>query len=218
MKKYELVIFDMDGTILDTLTDMTDAVNHVMRLHSLPEHDYTKVRGYVGSGARTLFERALGPDISTELLESCVKEFREYYKAHCRDKTAPYEGIMELLSNLHEKGYKLAVVSNKPDESVKVLVEQYFDNIFDFALGEREGIAKKPAADMVNTCLDFFGVCKEKAIYIGDSDVDYMTSVNSGLDQILVTWGFKDIDFLKTFNAMNYVNSAEEIIAILEEK
>lgn len=216
MKKYKLVIFDMDGTILDTLTDITDSVNHVMRSHSLKEHDYTRVRGYVGSGARTLFERALGTDVDPELLDSCVSDFKIYYKNHCQDKTSPYEGIPELLKKLHDIGYKLAVVSNKPDESVKVLVDKYFDNIFDYALGESDKVAKKPAPDMVNLCLEYFGLSKDEAIYIGDSDVDYMTSINSGLDQILVTWGFKDFDFLKTFNAMHYVNKPEEILAVLQ--
>jgi len=218
MKNYKLIIFDMDGTILDTLTDMTDSVNYVMKQVDLPEHTYEQVRGYVGNGARTLFAKALPEGTSVEFQEKCVDLFRSYYKVHCKDKTAPYSGIMELLEKLHKAGYKLAVVSNKPNEAVQILVDDYFDNIFDFALGESEGVSKKPAPDMVNVCLDHFGIDKEKAIYIGDSDVDYMTSINSGLDQILVTWGFKDREFLESFNAMYYVNKPKEIYDILEEK
>ena len=216
MKNYELIVFDMDGTILDTLTDITNSLNYVMREFGLKEHTYGQVRGYVGSGARVLFERALSNNKDEALIDKCVGLFREYYHDHCKEKTAPYVGIIELLQTLKDKGYKLAVVSNKPNDAVQVLCRDYFNNIFDFALGEKEGIAKKPAPDMVKCCLDYFGLPKESAIYIGDSDIDYLTSVNSGLDQILVTWGFKDEDFLKTFNAMYYVNTPEEIARILQ--
>lgn len=215
MHKYDLIIFDMDGTILDTLTDITASLNWVLDKFSFPQHSFEQVRGYVGNGARTLFVKALGDSASNEQIDEMVKEFKIYYKEHCQDKTAPYNGIMDLLKELHNKGFKLAVVSNKPNESVQVLVEKYFDNIFDFALGESENVARKPAPDMVNLCLNHFNIDKDRAVYIGDSDVDYMTSVNSGLDQILVTWGFKDLEFLKTFNAMNYVNTPDEILHIL---
>ncbi|MDO4966075.1 MAG: HAD family hydrolase [Lachnospiraceae bacterium] len=216
MKRYELLIFDMDGTILDTLTDMTDSVNYVMDKLKLPNHTYKQVRGYVGNGARTLFEKAIGNIVDKDTVDEAVSIFREYYKNHCQDKTAPYDGIMDLLRDLKSKGYKLAVVSNKPDEAVKKLVDIYFDNIFDFSLGEKEGTRKKPAPDMVSLCLDGLNESKEKTIYIGDSDVDYMTAKNSDLDVILVTWGFKDKDFLEKFDANYYVDKPSEIIDIIE--
>lgn len=220
MKKYDLLVFDMDGTILNTISDITDALNYVMRSLGFSEHKDTQVRNYVGSGAKVLIERALKAidkydELSEETINSSFNLFRSYYKDHCRDKTAPYEGIIDLLKELRNKGYKLAVVSNKPNESVQILVDKYFNGLFDFALGESAEILPKPAPDMVMKCLEHFDVKSDRAIYIGDSDVDYMTSVNSGLDVILVTWGFKDKSFLETFDANNYADSPEEILSFV---
>lgn len=220
MRKYDLLIFDMDGTILNTIVDITDSLNYAMKTSGFPEHTNEQVRDYVGSGARVLVERALKAVAQFDATDEekraeLVSLFRTYYKEHCREKTAPFKGIEDLLKKLREAGYKLAVVSNKPNESVQILVDKYFNGLFDFALGESEEIAAKPSPDMVNKCLEQFNVKRDRAIYIGDSDVDYLTSVNSGLDVILVTWGFKDVSFLKTFNAKNYVYTPEEILDIV---
>lgn len=214
-KKYELLVFDMDGTILNTLVDIMDAVNYSLSNMGFSERSYEQVRSYVGNGARVLMTKALGDNATKEMIEKGVEYFRSYYNVHCKDKTAPYDGIMDLLHKVKDLGYKLAVVSNKPDDAVKILVDKYFDNVFDFSLGERADIEKKPAPDMVNLCLKELNVDRNKAIYIGDSDVDYNTAKNSGLDVILVTWGFKDRSFLETFNANNYADKPEDILSFI---
>lgn len=210
--KYELIVFDMDGTILDTLVDLKNCMNYVLKKHNMPTRTLEEIRSFVGNGIRTLIERATPPGTSPETLDAIHKDYMAYYKIHCADDTKPYDGILELLSALKNQGYKTAVVSNKANAAVQDLCVQYFDGLFDLAIGERPEIAKKPAPDMVELALSQMNISKEKAVYIGDSDVDVATAHNSGLNIIAVEWGFRDRDVLKAQGAEIIVSSPMEIL------
>lgn len=221
---YDIYVFDMDGTILNTIDDLTDATNHSMRKMGYKEHSVAEVKGFVGNGIRKLIERAVPAGTSEEDIVKTHEIFTEFYKVHCKDKTGPYPGILELLSDLKAAGKKLAVVSNKADYAVKVLADEVFPGMFDVAIGEQAGINKKPARDMVDIAIaeikkqvsetSDVNPADLKAVYIGDSDVDFKTSVNSELDCILVTWGFRDKDFLTTLGAKHMVDEPGEILSI----
>ena len=210
--KYELIVFDMDGTILDTLEDLKNCMNHVLELHQMPTRTLEEIRSFVGNGIRTLIERAAPSGTSCETLNEIHKDYMAYYEIHCTDYTKPYDGILELLPALKNLGYKTAVVSNKADAAVKDLCIEYFDNLFDLAIGERPEMAKKPAPDMVELVLKQLNIPKEKAVYIGDSDVDVATAKNAGLDLIAVDWGFRDRDILQTQGAEIILSDPMEIL------
>lgn len=212
--KYNLVIFDMDGTILNTLEDLTDSVNHALSDSGYPERTITEIKSFVGNGIRKLIERAVPDGTGTEDADKVYNTFTDYYKLHCADKTKPYDGIPKLLKDLRNFGCKTAVVSNKADYAVQELCRQYFDNMFDKAVGDRKGIQKKPAPDSVNEVLLKLDVKKEKAVYIGDSDVDIETALNAGIDCIIVDWGFRDREFLISKGAQTIVSSPEEILEL----
>ncbi len=209
---YKAAIFDMDGTILNTLQDLQNATNYALREHNFPERTYEEVRNFVGNGVQKLIERALPEGSSDETVQSVLASFKTYYKVHSTDTTAPYEGIPEAIKKLREAGIKTAVVSNKPDFGVQDLVKDFFPNLFDVALGEKAGIAKKPAPDMVNSALDSLAVSKTDSVYIGDSDVDFMTAKNSGLSFIGCSWGFKGRSFLEKLGAGTIVDNAEQLV------
>lgn len=209
---YKAAIFDMDGTILNTLQDLQNATNYALREHNFPERTYEEVRNFVGNGVQKLIERALPEGSSDETVQTVLASFKTYYKVHSTDTTAPYEGIPEAIKKLREAGIKTAVVSNKPDFGVQDLVKDFFPNLFDAALGEKTGIAKKPAPDMVNSALDSLAVSKTDSVYIGDSDVDFMTAKNSGLSFIGCSWGFKGRSFLEKLGAGTIVDNAEQLV------
>ena len=213
--KYELIIFDMDGTILNTLEDLKNSMNHALKTHNLPERSLEEIRNFVGNGIRTLIERAVPKNTSSEIMESVYETFLPYYKLHSSDFTRPYEHINDLLAELKNRGYKTAVVSNKAHAAVLDLCVQYFDGLFDLAIGERPEIAKKPAPDMVHLALQKMNVPKEKAVYIGDSDVDVATAKNSGLDMIAADWGFRDREILEAQGAEIIVSDPMEILELI---
>lgn len=213
--KYELIVFDMDGTILDTLEDLKNSMNHTLRLHSMPERTLDEIRSFVGNGIRKLIERAVVNGTPNEKIEAIYKDFMKHYEVHCADFTKPYDGINDLIQELRNRGYKTAVVSNKAHDAVLDLCEQYFPSLFDLALGERPEIAKKPAPDMVNLALDQLQISRENAVYIGDSDVDVATARNSNLDMIAVDWGFRTRDFLIEQGADTIVSKPEEILELV---
>lgn len=210
--KYELIIFDMDGTILDTLEDLKNCTNHALRLHNMEERSLEEIRNFVGNGIRRLLEQAVAPGTSNDKLDTIQKDFRKYYDIHCTDFTKPYDGIIELIRELKNRGYKTAVVSNKVHEAVLDLCEQYFPGLFDLAIGEKSNVARKPAPDMVHSALEHFMVAKENAVYIGDSDVDVATARNSKLDMIAVDWGFRSRECLIEQGAKIIVSQPEEIL------
>lgn len=206
MKKYELAIFDLDGTILDTLDDLTDSVNYALDKHGYPTRTKEEIRTFVGDGLLMLVRRAIAPEADENVIQTVFATQKAYYKDHCADKTKPYDGILELLAELKKADVKLAVVSNKADYAVQILCEQYFSGIFHMAVGEKEAVRKKPAPDSVYAVLDELQVEKERAVYIGDSEVDIETAKNAGLDAVLVTWGFRDTEFLQEKGAKTLVN------------
>ena len=213
---YEAVIFDLDGTLLDTLDDLWDSVNAALEKYGLPLRTREEVRWFVGNGIAKLIERATG-EVEKEVYEGVFAEFKRRYAEHCEDKTKPYEGIMPLLARLKEQGIKTAVVSNKADFALKKLAQSYFDGLLLEAVGENEeaGIRKKPAPDSVLAVMQSMGVGTRSTVYIGDSDVDLQTAKNAGVDCIAVTWGFRDRAFLIEHGATVLVDTATELERVL---
>ena len=216
-QKIDTVIFDMDGTVLDTLQDLADAVNAALKAFGMPERTIDEVRAFVGNGVRRLLELSVPDGFANPRFEEVFAKFRKYYGVHCNDKTKAYDGILPLLRELEKEGYGLAIVSNKLDSAVKELNEIYFEGIVKVAIGEVEGIAKKPAPDMVEKALRELGKTKETAVYVGDSDVDLMTARNVGLPCISVLWGFREEGFLKEQGARYFAKAPAEIPKLIGE-
>ena len=208
---YKLVIFDLDGTILNTLEDLADATNYALAEHDYPLRTIEEVRRFVGNGIRKLIERAVPAGLTEREIDEVHQTFSGYYQQHCADKTCPYEGILPLLQRLRAAGCLTAVVSNKADVAVQPLCRQYYEGLFDYAVGEREGIRRKPAPDAVLEVLRRLEVDAADAIYIGDSEVDIQTAANAGLGCIVVTWGFRDRAYLESQGGRRFVDSPEEI-------
>lgn len=211
------VIFDLDGTLLDTLQDLANAVNAALEKEHMPQHSVDDVRRFVGNGVKKLMERAIPDGENNPAFARTYQYFREYYAAHCKENTKLYPGIQELLDELQVRGIKTAIVSNKMDPAVKILNEDYFAGKMDAALGESEEVPKKPAPDMVNKVLKELQITAEEAVYVGDSDVDIATAKNSGLPCISVTWGFRSEAFLMEHGATQLVHKPKEILPLLAE-
>ena len=213
---YEAVIFDLDGTLLDTLDDLWDSVNMALKKFGLPLRTREEVRAFVGNGIAKLIERATG-EVDRQVYEGVLEEFKRHYALHCEDKTKPYEGIMPLLADLKAKGIKTAVVSNKADFVLKKLAKSYFGDLLLEAVGENEaeGIRKKPAPDSLLAVMQSMGAGMRSTVYIGDSEVDIQTAQNAGVDCISVTWGFKDREFLIDNGATVLADSVEELYSKL---
>ncbi|MBP5736553.1 MAG: HAD-IIIA family hydrolase [Acidaminococcaceae bacterium] len=213
--KYKAVIFDLDGTLLDTLTDLAEGTNYALHVNGFPERTLDEIRRFVGNGARKLIERAV-PDGQIEAaLEQVRQDFNIYYKVHCKDHTGPYPGIMEMLRELARQGYALGVVSNKPDFAVQELIPEYFPDIFASVSGEREGVAKKPAPDLILEAMKNLKADGSEAIYVGDSEVDLEAAANAGIPCISVAWGFKGRKFLEEQNAGTIIETPSEILKYL---
>ncbi len=211
------VVFDLDGTLLDTLEDLRDSMNHILSLHGMPLRTTEEIRSFVGNGLRNLTKRSAVAETDDELIDTMFAEMVRYYKAHDAIKTKPYDGIPELLQKLKDAGVIMSVVSNKADVAVKDLCEHYYPGMFPVAEGAREGLAIKPAPDLVEKALAEMGVTKEEAVYIGDSEVDVATAGNSGLPCLTVLWGFRDEDMLKEAGAEHFVSNTGELYRVLEE-
>ena len=235
---YKAVIFDMDGTILDTANDLTSSVNYAMGLCG-HKHDYVRADGMrlFGSGVHTALQRALAmeagendparlrrigsaemmtvPGIDEAEVARIEEVFRPFYLEHSRDETGPYDGIMDLLYALREKGIRTAVVSNKPDPAVKKLAMDCFENLFDAAAGEQSSIRRKPAPDMVEAVLKDFGIAPEEALYIGDTEIDVQTAENTGMPCVCVSWGFRPVDFLESLGPFAIIDSPMQLLDLL---
>lgn len=243
--EYAAVIFDMDGTVLNTVDDLTDAMNYAMAVTG-HRCDFTgqDTKCFFGSGVVVAVRRALAMEAGADrdLLdvigtgdeekaagengldrflrddpveqERILAVFRPYYEAHCRDKTAPYPGVPELLRMLREAGIRTAVVSNKPDPAVQALAVELFPSMFDLACGERPSVPRKPAPDMVRQALDGMGVSAENALYVGDSEIDVQTARNAGMDCCAVTWGFRPAAYLRALRPDRMADTAEELLEI----
>lgn len=211
------VIFDMDGTVLDTLEDLTVSVNYVLSKFNMPDHSEEEYRKFFGNGIKYALKCAVPEETPEEVIEEMLPIFREHYNEHCHDRTKPYDGIIELMSMLKANGYKMAIVSNKIDSAVKELKDRFFSEYVDVAIGEKPGIKRKPAPDTVLAALDELGSKKEAAVYIGDSEVDLQTALNSELPCISVLWGFRDKDFLISKGASVFAETPEEVYDILKK-
>ena len=213
---YETIIFDLDGTLLDTLDDLWAAVNAALKKFSLPLRTKEEVRSFVGNGIVKLMERSAGK-VEKEVFDGVLAEFKRYYGEHCEDNTKPYEGIMPLLEELKKRGIKTAVVSNKADFAVKKLAEGYFQGLLQEAVGENEegGIRKKPAPDSLLAVMQRLGAGTRSTVYVGDSEVDIQTAQNAGVECISVTWGFKDREFLVENGATLLIDEPKELLEVL---
>lgn len=215
--KYDLIIFDMDGTILNTLEDLKNSLNYVLQQAGYQTRTLEEVRTFVGNGIRKTIERALPSDIEEEKVDELFSLFMNYYAIHNTDNTKPYNGVIELLKELKHLGYKTAVVSNKQDSAVKSLCKKFFTGLFDVEIGEKENIAKKPEPDEVNEVLKILNIDRTKSIYIGDSEVDIQTAQNSKMKSIIVDWGFRDRKFLYEHGAEVIVSNPSEILDIINK-
>ncbi len=209
---YQLAIFDMDGTILNTLEDLRISINHALVENGFPERTFEEVRRFVGNGTQKLVERSVPEGTSEEKQQKVLASFDEYYAVHCADYTKAYPGIVEALQELKKRNIKTAVVSNKPDYGVQSLCEKYFKGLFDFPVGMKEGMRKKPAPDAVLQVLKHFEAAKEAAVFIGDSDVDVQTARNAGLACVGVTWGFRDREVLQNAGATVTVDDTDAML------
>lgn len=209
--RYSLAIFDMDGTILNTLEDMTDSVNYTLQSFGMPQRSLDDVRRFVGNGIPKLIGRAVPDGTDAAVTKQVLSFYMDWYVSHCELKTRPYDGIPELLKKLRASGIRTAVVSNKADTAVAKLSALYFPGLFDCTVGAREGIANKPAPDSVLEVLRSMRCEKKNAVYIGDSDVDVATAKNSGLDCLAVSWGFRDVSFLKEHGANVIVHKPADL-------
>lgn len=215
--KFDTIIFDLDGTLLNTLFDLKESTNFALKKYGYPEKTIDEVRMFVGNGVAKLIERALPDGINNPAYKNCLEDFKKDYKIRMYNHTAPYEGILEMLEKLNAAGIKTAVVSNKFDAAVKELCKKYFGKRIPVAIGESENVKKKPAPDSVLRAMDLLHARKDKTIYCGDSDVDVQTAKNSGLPCIGVSWGFRDKAMLEKEGADYIVDSPNELISLLLE-
>lgn len=215
MRRYDAIIFDLDGTLLDTLEDLTDAVNYVMEQYQLEQKTLSQVKGFVGNGIRKLMERCVPGEEDQERFEEIFQCFRSYYTEHCQEKTAPYEGILELLETLFREGYQMAIVSNKNHQAVEELNASFFSRYISVAVGQQEGLRPKPAPDTVDLALRQLGCRRERTLYVGDSDVDKQTADNSGMDCVSVTWGFRERALLESLGGEAVIDHPRQLLEFL---
>jgi len=213
---YSTYIFDLDGTLLNTLDDLAASVNYALRQYGMPEHPVDAVRRFVGNGVRLLMQRAVPKGADNPMFEEIFATFRQHYMAHSLDTTKPYENIPQVLATLRSNGCRIAVVSNKMMAATQELCRYFFPDTVEVAIGEDEasGIRKKPAPDTVDAALQALGVEKDGAVYVGDSDVDILTACHAGIPCISVLWGFRDKAFLQSHGATTYITHPDELLKL----
>ena len=208
---YDAILFDMDGTVLNTLDDLHDSVNTALRQFRLPERSIDQVRAALGNGSRYLIEHSVPDGTPSALTEQILAFYEPWYTAHSRIKTRPYPGIPALMRRLRAAGLRLAIISNKPDSAVPALAEEHFPGLLELAVGEREGVRRKPAPDMIFKAVEGLGLPLKRCLFVGDSEVDVATARAAGIDCVSVTWGFRTGDQLREAGASVLVNSADEL-------
>ena len=213
--KYELVIFDMDGTILYTFDDICDGVNASLSRRGLPVRTKDEIRRHIGNGIRHEIESSVPEGTKESMIDAVFHDFHAWYEIHCNDRTRPYDGIVELLEDLKQAGIHCAVVSNKADYAVKALNEIYFKGLLEAGVGEKDGIARKPAPDEVDEVLRLLNMERNRAVYIGDSEVDIETAANAGMDCIGVSWGYRDRKWLQECGAEVIVDDVSQLRQLL---
>ena len=209
------VIFDLDGTLLNTLEDLADSVNHIMKLHSFAERTYDEIRSFIGNGVPTLIRRSVPAGTDEETAAVCTTEMLEYYKDHARIKTKPYDGIVELINELTRRNIRTAVVTNKAEKAAIILCDEIFGDIFTVVIGDNGIDRLKPAPDNVLRAIDILGAEKKSILYVGDSDVDMVTADAAGLVSVGVTWGFRDEKELVESGASHIINTPSELLGLL---
>ncbi len=214
---YKAVLFDMDGTLLDTLEDLCDSTNHALAQMGCPLRGIEEIRRFIGNGAEKQIRRAVPEGTSEGKIMETLAAFRAYYQDHCQIKTKVYDGLLDVLSELKEKGVKMAVVSNKPDAAVKKLSREYFGDRLDYAIGPSDGVRCKPYPDMAEEALKALGVEKKDAVFVGDSEVDVQTGLNAGLDVIAVSWGFRSREVVIEAGASKIADNASELEKLILE-
>ena len=210
------VIFDMDGTLLDTLEDLRDSVNFALEKYKYPKRTIEEIRNFVGNGVKVLVDKALPGGTENEDFDDVFKTFKSHYAKNCNNKTKAYDGMIPVIKKLKDDGYKMAVVSNKSDREVKNLTKIYFDGLIDVAIGQSDKIRKKPYPDEVEKALELLNSVADESVYVGDSEVDVMTAKNSNLDLIAVLWGFRSRETLIDKGATVLIEKPEEIIQVLD--
>ena len=210
--KYKTLIFDLDGTLLNTLEDLTDSVNYALRKCNFPERSIDEIRRFIGNGVRILMERAVPDGITKDEYETAYKYFEGHYAKNSRNKTGPYDGVIELMHEAKKRGYKMAIVSNKIDFAVQDLRKEFFSDVVDVAVGDSADTENKPAPDMVYKAIRELGADKDTCVYIGDTDVDLATAENSGMDCISVSWGFRLRSELEGYGAKMIADTPMEIL------
>ena len=213
--KYQAVLFDMDGTVLDTLDDLCDSISHSLAEFSLPQVSREHVRQCLGNGAAFLVSHSIPAGSSPELEADVLAFYKPWYDAHCLIKTAPYEGILPMMQSLKEQGLRLAIISNKPDRAVQELSDAFFPGLLELSVGESPSVRRKPAPDTVLTASSQIGLSVDQCVYVGDSEVDLQTARNAGMDCISVTWGFRDEAQLIEAGASVLVRTPEELESLL---
>ena len=214
---YKAVLVDMDGTLLDTLEDLCDSTNHALAQMGYPLRGIEEIRRFIGNGAEKQIRRAVPEGTSEGKIMETLAAFRAYYQDHCQIKTKVYDGLLDVLSELKEKGVKMAVVSNKPDAAVKKLSREYFGDRLDYAIGPSDGVRCKPYPDMAEEALKALGVEKKDAVFVGDSEVDVQTGLNAGLDVIAVSWGFRSREVVIEAGASKIADNASELEKLILE-
>lgn len=218
MNTVRAVVFDLDGTLLNTLDDLAGAVNYALTLHGYPTRTIDEVRRFVGNGIANLVHRALPDGVDTESEAATFADFRAYYAEHNLDLTAPYEGVQEMLAALAARGIKMALVSNKIESAVESLRQHFFADTIEVAVGDNLVRPRKPAPDGTYAALDALGVTPDEAIFVGDSEVDVDTARNAGMRLLAVTWGFRDVEILREHGATLFADTPAEAVEILLSK
>lgn len=215
MRRYTTVLFDLDGTLLNTLEDIRDSLNAVLRENGFPERSTEEVRHFLGNGSAQLLERSLPQGRETEGFDGLLRTYNERYLAHNMDRTVPYEGVMDMLRTLSAREYKLAVVSNKPDANVRALVRHFFGGLISVAVGDAPGRKRKPDPDSVNAALRELWSEPWEAVYVGDSEVDIATAKAAGIPCISAAWGFRTAELLREAGAKRIIPTPGELLKLV---
>lgn len=219
MSRYDAVLFDMDGTLLDTLEDIRDALNQTLEEFHYPTHVADDVRRFIGNGARMLIRRALPEYTEEKTIETVLPVFQERYMRQASDKTRPYHGVLPMLTALDEAGLKLAIISNKDDNKVKHLTKEHFGSLIHVAIGMRSGVPRKPEPDMLHIALQKIGAAPERSLYIGDAPTDFLAAQNAGMDCILARWGYGNPKELSLLMPLFFAGDPAELpMLILQEQ
>ena len=209
--KYKAVLFDMDGTVMNTIEDLCDSVNASLAVFGMPPISLAETMRYVGNGAGRLIEQSVPEGTDRETFERVLKYYVNYYQDHCMIKTGPYDGIVPLMQRLQKDGLRQVIISNKPDAATREIADRFFRGYTEFVIGEREGLRRKPWPDMVFAAVEQLGLPKEECVFVGDSEVDFATAKNAEMDCISVLWGFRDEALLRRAGAELFVRTPEEL-------